>query len=201
MKPTYLYIKRHSITGLKYFGKTTKADPIAYNGSGTVWMRHIRKHGKKHIETIWCELFTDKEECMEFAEFFSDEMDIVKSDEWANLRPENGIDGIITGTKLGPQTLEHSSKISKALIGRKFSEEHRINISNAGLGKKLPIEVCAKMSASRTGKKRDFLEGHCENLSKGAKSRKILTCPHCGKEGVSSNMTRYHFDNCNILKG
>ena len=28
-----------------YFGKTTKPDPIAYKGSGTVWLRHIKKHG------------------------------------------------------------------------------------------------------------------------------------------------------------
>jgi len=34
MKPTYLYIKEHSKTGLKYFGKTTKSDPTVYDGSG-----------------------------------------------------------------------------------------------------------------------------------------------------------------------
>lgn len=28
--PTYLYIKTHNQTGLKYFGKTTK-DPFKYN--------------------------------------------------------------------------------------------------------------------------------------------------------------------------
>ena len=34
MKPTYLYIKQHSVTKLKYFGKTTKKDPVKYLGSG-----------------------------------------------------------------------------------------------------------------------------------------------------------------------
>ena len=28
--PTYLYIKQHSITGLKYFGCTTRKDHIKY---------------------------------------------------------------------------------------------------------------------------------------------------------------------------
>ena len=28
--PTYLYIKEHSITGLKYFGKTTAKNPLKY---------------------------------------------------------------------------------------------------------------------------------------------------------------------------
>lgn len=39
--PTYLYVKHHSITGLKYFGKTTKLDPVTYKGSGLVWRRRI----------------------------------------------------------------------------------------------------------------------------------------------------------------
>jgi hypothetical protein len=52
-KPTHLYyIKLHSITGLMYFGKTTKEDPVAYSGSGLVWTRHIRKHGRKHISAF-----------------------------------------------------------------------------------------------------------------------------------------------------
>lgn len=27
---------------------------------------------------------------------------------------------------------------------------------------------------------------------------KIKICPHCGKEGSGGNMTRYHFDNCEL---
>ena len=33
-KLTWLYIKRHSITGLMYFGKSTLEDPVNYVGSG-----------------------------------------------------------------------------------------------------------------------------------------------------------------------
>jgi len=32
-------------------------------------------------------------------------------------------------------------------------------------------------------------------------SRKKLQCPHCLKVGISSNMTRYHFDKCKINYG
>ena len=39
MKPTYLYVKQHNKTGLKYFGKTTKKDPLKYKGSGLYWKR------------------------------------------------------------------------------------------------------------------------------------------------------------------
>lgn len=53
--PTYLYIKRHTITGKLYFGKTTKTDMdfSKYKGSGKHWSNHIKKHGKEHVETIW----------------------------------------------------------------------------------------------------------------------------------------------------
>ena len=40
-----LYVKTHRVTGLKYFGKTVKPDPYRYRGSGTYWLRHLRKHG------------------------------------------------------------------------------------------------------------------------------------------------------------
>ncbi len=44
-KPTYLYIKTHNKTGMKYFGKTVSEDPEKYSGSGVYWKRHIEKHG------------------------------------------------------------------------------------------------------------------------------------------------------------
>lgn len=91
-KPTYLYIKQHSITGLKYFGKTT-SNPYKYSGSGTHWKRHIKKHGKEHIKTLWCKLYTDIDELVNTAIALSDMFDIVDSNAWANAIGENGLDG------------------------------------------------------------------------------------------------------------
>lgn len=91
--PTYLYIKQHSITGLKYFGMTTKKDPIKYHGSGTYWLRHIKHHGKKHVKTLWYHQFDTQDLLTDFALLFSEECDIVNSKSWANLKPENGLDG------------------------------------------------------------------------------------------------------------
>ena len=92
-KPTYLYIKRHSVTGLKSFGKTTKSDPIKYTGSGVYWTKHIKKHGKENIVTDWYKLFTDIDELVEYALQFSISNNIVDSDDWANLQFECGLDG------------------------------------------------------------------------------------------------------------
>lgn len=91
-KPTYLYIKQHSITGLKYFGKTTR-NPYKYNGSGTHWKRHIKKHGKEHVITLWYKLYNDIDELTNTALALSDMFDIVESDTWANLRLEDGLSG------------------------------------------------------------------------------------------------------------
>src|ERR1035437_2618610 len=88
-KPTYLYIKQHKITGLKYFGKTIK-DPLKYCGSGTKWKYHINYYGREHVETVWFQKFEDIDECRNYALKFSDDNDIVESDEWANLIVENG---------------------------------------------------------------------------------------------------------------
>src|ERR1035437_3762204 len=64
--PSYLYIKQHSITKKLYFGKTTQ-NPEEYNGSGSRWSRHIKKHGIEHVETLWYCLFYSKESIVEFA--------------------------------------------------------------------------------------------------------------------------------------
>lgn len=94
---TYLYIKRHRDTGLNYFGKTTKLNVESYKGSGKRWLRHLKKHGS-NVETIWIsEPFLCQEELTDFSLLFSELFDIVNSPEWANLIPENGLDGAPKG--------------------------------------------------------------------------------------------------------
>lgn len=104
-KPTWLMIKQHRITGLKYFCKTTKKDPFSYKGSGVRWGNHLRVHGRD-VETTWCQLFEDKDSLMEFARTFSVNNDIVNSDDWANLVPEDGITGWPPGQKHRPESIE-----------------------------------------------------------------------------------------------
>lgn len=51
----YLYVKTHKTTGLKYLGKTVSKDPHSYPGSGTVWRRHLDKHGYDYTTEILLE--------------------------------------------------------------------------------------------------------------------------------------------------
>ena len=143
--PTYLYIKRHSITGLHYFGKTTSEDPYSYLGSGTYWKNHIKKHGKEHVVTLWCLKFYDKEHVESFALEFSKRNNIVESDEWANLREENGLDGVVVGST---QSDETKAKISAALKGKTCSDETKAKMSAALKGKTCSDETKAKISAA-----------------------------------------------------
>ena len=114
-KPTYLYIKKCNVTGLKYFGKTVSKDPVKYKGSGKYWLRHIKKYGN-NVSTVWYQLFTDQNILVEYALNFSKEHNIVESKDWANLKPENGLwGGGVKGIKIRPQTAEHKKRISEGV--------------------------------------------------------------------------------------
>ena len=90
----YLYLKTHNKTGLKYLGKTTQ-DPFKYKGSGLHWQRHIKKHGYDVTTEILFESF-DKEEIKEKGIYYSELFDVVNSNEFANMRPENGDGGDVS---------------------------------------------------------------------------------------------------------
>lgn len=206
--PTYLYIKRHSITGLKYFGKT-KQDPYEYIGSGRHWRNHINKHGKMFIETLWIsEPYTDAELIKEAALKFSIENDIVNSLEWANLKLEDGLDGgiyseetkqkiskTLTGRKIGSPSEEHRQKISESLTGRKrpeFSKEWKDNLSKSGKGK-----------TSHNKGKPVWNDGFKNVWSYECPSpefkRGILRPAHPGRTIGSTGMTWFTDENKNVL--
>lgn len=91
--PTALLIKTHNKTGKKYFCKTTRLDLLdKYYGSGVVWKKHIKKHGKD-ISTGVVGIYYEKDRCVEAALRLSEEWKIIESDEWANVIYENGLDG------------------------------------------------------------------------------------------------------------
>jgi len=132
--PTHLYVKTHVITGLKYFGKTTKADPHSYLGSGTYWLNHLKVHGK-NITTEIIGYFENKDECVAAVTKFSSENNIVGSLNengkklWANQVVENGLDG--GATKFGPLGADTKRKISEASLGRVLTEETKQKIRKA----------------------------------------------------------------------
>jgi hypothetical protein len=136
MSIIHLYVKQHGVTKLKYFGKTTRKDPMKYCGSGSYWSRHIKKHGKQYVETINVWQFDCLEEATKFALKFSEENNIVESTEWANLTPENAKDGQVKGYKHSAETKKKMSEDSTGNRSRVGSKHNEKILSQKKLGKK-----------------------------------------------------------------
>lgn len=112
-KPTFLYLKQHSVTGKLYFGKTVSKDPSKYKGQGTYWNNHLNIHGKEYIDTVWFCLFTDIHELIKTAVNLQESMSIVHSGEFANFRIETGLDG---GGNIGKKFSRHKENWSSERI-------------------------------------------------------------------------------------
>lgn len=144
-KPTWLYIKQHNVTGLKYFGMTRCKYINSYTGSGKYWKLHLKKHGT-NITTLWCQLFDNENELIEYAINFSKTHNIVESNEWANLVPETGVYGKSAGLKGWKHTESAKRKISEFQKGRP---------GKSGMaGKKHTAESKEKCSKTLSGRKR-----------------------------------------------
>jgi hypothetical protein len=161
--PTWLYIKQHKITGLLYFGKTTGSEKHLlerYHGSGDYWTDHINKHGKEHVETIWYCLFVEKDELVKFALMCSDLWNIVGAKDvhgkkiWANMKPENGLDGNPPGVVL--------------------SELHKTRISASGKGK-LKGRVAPNTGIPHTLETRNKIGAAHKNIPKSITAKQNMS--------------------------
>ena len=131
----YLYVKTHA-TGLKYLGKTV-GDPYKYKGSGTHWLRHLKKYGQEHTTEILLET-DDKELLKEKALYYSNLYNVVESKEWANIVPEQGDGG---DTSMSPAYQAHIVSGNflygekNGFYGKKHSEETKRLMSENSKGK------------------------------------------------------------------
>lgn len=94
-----------------------------------------------------------------------------------------------TGKVFGPHSEDRKLKISIANTGRPSSQK--------GI-KKGPLSDIVKQKISTANTGRIWTEDQKLKLHK-PKNRKKVECPHCGKIGDVSGMTRCHFNNCKKL--
>lgn len=134
----YLYVKTHNKTGLKYLGKTIR-DPQTYHGSGTRWLNHLKKHGYD-ITTEVIFQTEDKSLFKQTAIYYSNLYNITESEQWANIRPEEGDGG------------DNSKFINYSIISKK-AKIRRANGANKPVEKHSEATK-QKMSNSRKGVKR-----------------------------------------------
>jgi hypothetical protein len=155
----YLYVKTHNETGLKYLGKTTKQDPHRYPGSGTLWIRHLKKHGYNYTTEILLET-TSKEELIEKGIYYSDLWNIVESKEWANLKKESGDGGDMSSCPAWQEAMSKKEKLTgekNGYYGKTHTLEIRKKISENAKGKQKGIP---KPKTSESLRKRWETEEH-----------------------------------------
>jgi hypothetical protein len=140
----YLYVKTHNKTKLKYLGKTKSKDPHKYQGSGTYWRRHIKKHGYD----VTTEILISSENSQEIKEagiLYSNLYNIVESSDWANLKLESG-DG---GWDLVNQIPLSEARIASSKKGGRKSIE-KVNLQRSlGL---IPYSIQNSKSANKRRK-------------------------------------------------
>jgi hypothetical protein len=93
-----LMIKTHNKTGLKYLCYTRKKDHNNYSGSGINWLNHLLEHGFDFSTNLL--LATNDFETFKFyAVEISILNNVVQSNEWANLKIEEGDGGDTVSNK------------------------------------------------------------------------------------------------------
>ena len=225
----YLYVKTHNKTGLKYLGKTTRSDPHAYEGSGTYWLRHLKKYGYDYSTEILQECQSNKE-VREWGMYYSNLYDVVNAKDehgnktWANLKPEYG-DGDDSETARrkalkriseGTHNFQGESNPSRRLVkegthnfqGARNPNHQKIKDgSHPFLGKNNPVHALYA-TGSHYVQTEEFSKLMSEvqrrELAKGVHplqkgNRPKGICPHCGKKGDLYVMKRWHFDKCKSI--
>lgn len=149
----YLYVKKHNVTGLKYLGKTSQ-NPYEYKGSGKHWKLHLKKHGNNVTTEIILET-ESKKHLKEAGIYYSNLWNVVKSSDWANLKPEEG-DG---GGKCFNHKQNRLNASKGGLARAKLIAENKLDATPWNKGIKVGPEtelVRKKKSASHTGMKRQY---------------------------------------------
>ena len=155
----------------------------------------------------------------EVALLISEHWDISNSKEWANLIPENGINGgdnpesrtdaakeksLKTrkeNDKTWTQTKESNIKRALSHLGKKVSAE---NIAKAFKTKKLRgTNICkeetkTKISKATTGILKPMTQEHKDALKCHQNNKIQVECPYCNKVGQLTNMKAWHFDKCKL---
>lgn len=175
-------IKTHNKTGLKYLCQTKRKNPFKYPGSGKHWRSHLNFHGYDFSTEI-IGVYETKEELKEAGIHYSNLFNIVESNEWANLRIEDGDGGDTSSTdgyKVGMRKR------------RSYTGEGNPNFGKVG---------CWSGKVGPQLNKTWYNDGTKELLSQACpegwvEGRLKITCQYCGKQNTVVNHKRWHGENC-----
>jgi hypothetical protein len=205
----YLMVKTHTITGLKYLCQTKRKDPTNYLGSGVRWWNHLSKHGKTVSTEILRECHS-KDELKKWGIHYSELWNVVTSNDWANIKPENGDGGfakptqemikkrIETRKRNGTMNVSTPERISKGLETKR--KNGTMNVCNS--------ETVSKRNATRKLKGTKHNPNSPNSNAKRMNTMKEngtgfyarLVCYQCEKSFTKQNYSRWHGEKCRYPK-
>lgn len=203
----FVYKTTNRINGKIYVGahKTESMDD-EYMGSGKILLRAIEKYGIKNFERKILTKFDNADDMYKMEAILVNE-EFVADKNTYNIKcggfggfdyiNKNGL-GLKWGVSPSDET---KRKISKSKMGQKHSKKSREKMKQNNWGRRDPegqrehLRWAASLPKS---------EEHKRKISKSLKGKRkgekqpIIKCPHCETEGGTSNMKRWHFDNCKL---
>lgn len=211
-KYNYIYQITNLINGKIYVGAHS-SDILDddYMGSGIAIRRAIRKYGVDNFQKDILATFDSVED------MFSAEAEIVNLDFVAQIGTYNLREGGLGGRpseetrKKQSEGIKNSytasllEKKSKIMQEKAKDAEYIRNLSE-GIRRSYSGERGKKLRELRGASTKERWEALSEKERKermrkaSAGVSKRVTCPHCGKTGGQSNMTRFHFENCKEKK-
>ena len=127
------------------------------------------------------------------------------SNNWKSLTDE---ERLYKNYKSGLKVKEYNYKLTKQ---QKDINNKKVSDAWNNRSEELKQEYALKKSKqvsdiwrNRSIEEKSKIKEKISNSLKGKShkdNRKKLQCPYCSKLGISSNMTRYHFNNCKFYHG
>jgi len=193
-----IYKTTNKLDGKYYIGcHCTEDVNDEYLGSGKHLTFAIKKHGRDNFTKEILYIFENKQNMFDKEREIVNE-EFVKNPITYNLKVGGsggnpGIVGAFFGRKHSSKTIK---KIQQSAFEQITTEEKRQKCSTNNWAKTNPLGHKEHISKLHKGVPKS--ESHKEKLREanlGIK-HKIITCPHCGKEGGERIIKRWHFNNC-----
>ena len=184
-----VYITTNLVNGKSYIGRDLYNKP-KYLGSGALLKKAIKKYGQENFEKRILQYCNTLNELIEAEEFWIRKYNAAYDSNFYNiLDGSSGGDTLSNHPNLNTIKQKIKTARSKQIINHSTETKKKIGDAQRGCngywyGKTPSDEHRTKISNSLKGKPKE-----------------IIICPHCDKSGGSSQMKRWHFDNCSTLTG
>lgn len=202
----FLMVKKAYPTGLMYLCQTSLPDPYTYKGSGKRWLNHYRAHRPHIVTWVICEC-ESLEDLRAAGIFYSKLWNVVESDDWANLREEDGMGGGSgkvgrtwkvkdTSRMRGPK-----DRTSEACQISNLKASERMTLNNPMLRADVRQKTSERMKGKFLGEANPFF-GKTHNESTRMKmskpKKRVVSCIACKRAFVTITTANKHYTKCPV---